>query len=545
MNAVTPPHRPLVNDTMSKEQALCSSLINDKRFANQLMSEDQHAKPEGEDSGWMDRFMASVFEKDYTAAGETLRVAICKGTNQNLAMQYAKVLEEFLRGRDTVENPVVLAHFGPIVVKQLENGTGRGIVTNRYYTTNEELWHERPLIKIQSPASRKCVQVCFACLKPLGTLKSQLAYLGYSTPHSDDDIVVGGSYSGDPLYTGQVIPCSGAGCCEVFCSTDCRDWELANSSHNLLCAAKLRPSQFEALCSIAKLAEDAGHENLLMLAHGVAQMTLCREHGESLEEIQHRFVRQFVSQSWESLASDIDDKDGDDTPAKRRELLTKEVELLHVLFEGNDLAEPFLEVELLDSLLSTFELTSMSISIAHPLNSFGPQLCTLLGGETLAKILKTQRMVDEDSESEGSTDDGASQNEVSGRGSTENEEQSAQSNSPAEEALECARKGKLFAHVTGAGLFERVAFTNHCCLPNCSIEFATAGQEKAHGPGLCLYTLANRPLIPGDELLMTYVPTVVAQPYRVRQRRMKRFGFTCRCRTCVTDEILIADGDLV
>merc|ERR1712014_413150 len=52
------------------------------------------------------------------------------------------------------------------------------------------------------------------------------------------------------------------------------------------------------------------------------------------------------------------------------------------------------------------------------------------------------------------------------------------------EAVEAARRGDLFGAVVGTALCEALAFTNHCCLPNCAIDFATAGQAEARGPGL-------------------------------------------------------------
>merc|ERR1711871_1190880 len=113
-------------------------------------------------------------------------------------------------------------------------------------------------------------------------------------------------------------------------------------------------------------------------------------------------------------------------------------------------------------------------------------------------------------------------------------------------ALEAVKDGSLFAHVVGTSLCEALSFTNHCCLPNARIDFATsANKENTSGPGLWVFSAARRPLIPGDEVLMCYVPSVVGKPVEVRQKRMKRFGFECRCRCCKTDLMLKEEGDVV
>eukprot|EP00434_Breviolum_minutum_P013228 symbB.v1.2.011653.t6/scaffold789.1/size230748/14 len=66
------------------------------------------------------------------------------------------------------------------------------------------------------------------------------------------------------------------GCDEVFCSEACRSWALSESSHALLCAARMEPQGFAALQSLEQLADEADQEHLLLLAHAVAQMILAR-----------------------------------------------------------------------------------------------------------------------------------------------------------------------------------------------------------------------------------------------------------------------------
>eukprot|EP00929_Paragymnodinium_shiwhaense_P026867 TRINITY_DN15881_c0_g1_i3.p1 TRINITY_DN15881_c0_g1~~TRINITY_DN15881_c0_g1_i3.p1 ORF type:complete len:167 (+),score=34.52 TRINITY_DN15881_c0_g1_i3:246-746(+) len=115
------------------------------------------------------------------------------------------------------------------------------------------------------------------------------------------------------------------------------------------------------------------------------------------------------------------------------------------------------------------------------------------------------------------------------------------------EAVESAKRGDLWSNVVGTALVETLAFTNHSCMPNARVDFAAAGRGGASGksePGLWVFALARRPLMPGDEVLMSYVPSVSGKPLAVRQQRMKKFGFPCRCRSCITDEMLEAEGEI-
>eukprot|EP00747_Dinoflagellata_sp_TGD_P064769 gnl/TRDRNA2_/TRDRNA2_154042_c0_seq3.p1 gnl/TRDRNA2_/TRDRNA2_154042_c0~~gnl/TRDRNA2_/TRDRNA2_154042_c0_seq3.p1 ORF type:complete len:289 (-),score=67.10 gnl/TRDRNA2_/TRDRNA2_154042_c0_seq3:48-914(-) len=275
----------------------------------------------------------------------------------------------------------------------------------------------------------------------------------------------------------------------------------------------------------------------------VAMMLLQRRRGQPLEEVLRRYAHQFARQPWDSLAKE-DDKDGD-TPAARRELLAEASTLLQAIFEGEPQAQPLLDVDLLSNLLGTFELVNMCISIPHPFNQAGTReyVAELLDDEVLVQVHTKQHDLDSDEESEGDGDDGggAAALEEDG-GKSEGLPASKAADISPKDAREAAENGGLFSNVIGTALVEAISFTNHSCLPNCQIDFATARCRSSKGPGLWAYSLARRPLIPGDEVLMSYVPSVVGKPYDVRQRKMREFGFECRCRTCVTDAMLIADG---
>lgn len=466
---------------------------------------------EGPDPNWVDHFSSFILSQDYDTAREVLRGAVSKGVSSSLAEQYAKVLEDFLQKRDEVEHPIILARHDQCIVRQTAN-QGRGLFAPSYQTWGAELWKQRPLACIQSGVSRRCVQVCRACLLPVGTLASQLRYLGLDAPPGSEEIRLtnGDQLSQEHLpkegfVAGQVLPCTGDACAEVFCSEACRAWALSESSHALLCAGRLAPSSFEALQSLEQLADDVDQEHLLLLAHTVAQMILARKDGFETSQVKHRFAYQFASAPWSSLADTAEDAQA------RDQWFAQACEFLGQIFPAES---EFLEPNLLSGLLGTFELVNMCVSIPHPLN-LQPEVADILSVELAESLAKLQEALQEsDSEAE-DEDEGAGEAEA------------AATQAP----LDLAASGQLFENVIGTALCEALAFTNHSCLPNCRVEFASGSQFEANGPGLWLYCVSRRPLVPGDEVLMAYVPSVVGKPLEERQKKMKKFGFACNCRT--------------
>mmetsp|Transcript_35151 Transcript_35151/g.65102 ORF Transcript_35151/g.65102 Transcript_35151/m.65102 type:complete len:200 (-) Transcript_35151:72-671(-) len=193
-------------------------------------------------------------------------------------------------------------------------------------------------------------------------------------------------------------------------------------------------------------------------------------------------------------------------------------------------------MDVLSSMMGTYELVNMCISIYHPLNVYKERLLDLLPSESLASINAAQRCVDDDEEEDEEDEAGAAD-------AAEEEDQSAAAAEVQAEATEAARQGALFANVVGTSLIEALSFMNHSCLPNARIDFSTSTSPDVTGPGLWVYSVSRRPIIPGDEVMMSYVPSVVGKPLEVRQKKMKKFGFECRCRCCVTDFMLEAEEE--
>lgn len=483
------------------------------------------------DPGWMDKFMHHILAQEYDDAREVLRSALARGATQRMAEQYGKVLEGFLRRRDELENPVVLGTYGRCIVRASEEGTGHGLAVPGFVPGGAVVFRERALTYVQSPCSKRRVQVCTACLQPVGSLASQLSYLGLPVPDGSASVAVG-PQPGNGLH---LVPCDQPGCDAVFCSEACRNWALHNSSHAVLCAGRLSAARLEAFRGLERLVDEQDQEHLLLLAHALAQMLLFRRAGNSESDTASRFAGQFVTRQWDLLAENGNGGDAEDTPEYRRTCLAEASGFLQGLFAGEEEMEPFLELNFLSGLMGTFELVNLCIQIPHPVSAQGQLLCDMLDASTLTRLHELQRGAG-DSDGDSSGDEGSE----AGSDATEGEE-----SSPFSAAVEAARHGTLFASVVGTALAEAVAFTNHSCLPNIQIDFGTAAASEPPEPGLWVHATTQRPLIPGDEVLMAYVPSIVGKPLAVRQRRMRRFGFQCRCRSCITDEMLAAEGDQV
>jgi len=343
---------------------------------------------------------------------------------------------------------------------------------------------------------------------------------------------------------GPPLPCS-MGCGEVFCGQACRQWASQSSSHAVLCKGRLSQEAGAAMEALDRLAQESEQEHILLLAHHIAAALVRRMFGDDWLEVKRKFLDQFFSSPWHKLA-DAGDADGD-TPSYRQDLLEQVAALLLQVFFGQELAAPFLDFDTLARMMGTYELVNMCISIPHPLNTQCVQIAELIQGAALGKLHELQKGIDDESDEEDEDEEvELDEKKDADQPDVEPPQKDAFSEEHIAAASEAVKDCCLFAHVVGTSLCEALSFMNHSCLPNARIDFDTsATPNNTSGPGLWVYSAARRPLIPGDEVQMCYVPSVVGMPVEVRQKRMKRFGFECRCRCCTTDLMLKADGDCV
>ncbi len=79
---------------------------------------------------------------------------------------------------------------------------------------------------------------------------------------------------------------------------------------------------------------------------------------------------------------------------------------------------------------------------------------------------------------------------------------------------------------TGSGLWLLPSFYNHSCAANAQRKFL----------GDCMIVRATREVAAGEEVFLSYAPTEL--PYDERQKRLKFWGFKCRCPRCRAEKQL-------
>lgn len=464
------------------------------------------------DSNWMDDFHRVIMERDYERAKEILRAVRAEGGDSGenqMVNAYAETLQDFLEKLAELDAPPI-EKVGSVEFRFLNDLTGRGLRAPLYLEPGSTVWQEQPLVYVQSPWSKRKVKCCLLCWQPLGTLETQLLHMDLMSPAGAESVQC---VTGDGAA--EVVNC--AGCDSCFCSQACHDIALSDSPHKLLCKGKLSSEQQEALSSLEELARSglpgvgllAGNENLLLLVHTLASMLVTVQQGWTEDVVKHRYFNRFVTRAWDELASSVDDPD--DNPAIRRQVLSKATEYLRTLFLSMKGAGDLLQADVLSGLMGTFELTAMSVCLDHTLNSKKEEVLKILGDEGCTSLRAFQKR-------------NVSQEEEGDKKDNEEEEQEQE---------------VLFDDVEGISLLAPVAFTNHNCLPNCAIHFSSKKFGSDSGPanpGIWALGMATRPILPDDEVTMSYYPSVVGQPYCVRQQKMKDFGFQCRCSCCMADE---------
>jgi tetratricopeptide (TPR) repeat protein len=92
-----------------------------------------------------------------------------------------------------------------------------------------------------------------------------------------------------------------------------------------------------------------------------------------------------------------------------------------------------------------------------------------------------------------------------------------------------SKSGKILADFKNQGLWIYPSFLNHSCVPNVSNFFL--------GPVMVIR--ANQDIKAGSELFISYVDTFL--PVMVRQDDLKKYGFQCKCKKCVTETEKLSD----
>lgn len=86
----------------------------------------------------------------------------------------------------------------------------------------------------------------------------------------------------------------------------------------------------------------------------------------------------------------------------------------------------------------------------------------------------------------------------------------------------------LFPPLDGTAFYALICRINHSCDPNVRVTYVNSPQF-----GLQAHLIALRPIQPGEELLQSYIDQF--QPFAVRQKALKDYGFQCECTKCLAE----------
>lgn len=149
---------------------------------------------------------------------------------------------------------------------------------------------------------------------------------------------------------------------------------------------------------------------------------------------------------------------------------------------------------------------------------------------------------DEDDEEGGSDDEEEEGEEGSGNDEQEEGEEEAMETTlvplgsgPVDENLASLREmiethgmNTLFPPLDGTAFYALICRINHSCEPNVRVTYVNSPEF-----GLQAHLLALRPILPGEELLQSYIDQF--QPYAARHKALKDYGFQCECTKCITE----------
>lgn len=113
--------------------------------------------------------------------------------------------------------------------------------------------------------------------------------------------------------------------------------------------------------------------------------------------------------------------------------------------------------------------------------------------------------------------------------------ETSQASGPVDENLTALRElideqgmDTLFPPLDGTAFYALICRINHSCDPNVRVVYVNSPEF-----GLQATLIALRPILPGEELLQSYIDQF--QPFSVRQNALKDYGFQCECTKCVAE----------
>lgn len=433
-----------------------------------------------------------------------------------------------------------------------------GLFVAEKYITDTKLFAEVPLLCLQTIPNRQTVLACGNCHQFVGSVGLQLAFLTKKVSRSDchkrfNDINHFRKLS-------DVIPCS-SHCGEIYCTESCR-YDHFSSGHKILCTGRVSDEEAEShpLILFKKHAVET-NEIFLLVADVFARICLTVEENSSsrgqqlaVTEALHPY-ESYVRNLWWDVAIAPEGDSQEELGAVLQSLVQESwVFLNEVLQLSKRGLQDILSVEYMARTIGMFEQNNVGVRLSSPIEALIENLQS--DSKDIQSLLAlTEEIVaciDEDGCWEEDCQEGEKVEDVEEEQVTESEtggEEETKGDSDVPQTdLEVLREivlqeglATLFPPLDGTAFYTKICKMNHSCDPNVIIKYTSTSAadhtDTSSGVmisrGITAEVIALRPITEGEELLQSYIDQSLG--YEERQAALKDYGFTCRCRKCLSE----------
>ncbi|KAJ1402759.1 hypothetical protein B484DRAFT_230639 [Ochromonadaceae sp. CCMP2298] len=415
---------------------------------------------------------------------------------------------------------------------------------------------EAPLHFLQTLPNRRSVIVCTSCLRPLGSLSTQLGVLQGTVSREN---IIEECANFPPLADeddfAELMPCI-TGCGEMYCSEKCREHHWSYKGHKLLCTGLIPEKGAEAHPLMQfKLHAMTTNEIFLMVADVFASlcvhMDALVESGLSASQafdVASRPLSGYCRELWWDAAI---------TPANQKQSIFKKTLKLLVRDSYALLSqvvglekrgyESFLTEEYMARTVGMFEQNNVGVQMKIPISTFVEQLVQQArekpSQDALTYINEATIQILDNVEDDGMCCEvGDEEEEEEEEGEDDEidipmEEDEGNTNGKAvddddlvslREMIDDNGLETLYPPLDGTAFYSLICRINHSCDPNVRVVY-----DSLSSGGLQARLVALRPALPGDEYVQSYIDQF--QPYAARQKALKDYGFECSCSKCLDE----------
>eukprot|EP01031_Cornospumella_fuschlensis_P038636 gene38636-46969_t len=423
------------------------------------------------------------------------------------------------------------------------------------------VFREKPHLFLQTLPNRRSVLVCSNCAQFLGSVGLQMKLLQNQVSRQD---LFGGHLAAffnpyKPL-TEHLIPCQG-GCGEAYCNLSCRDYHWNKKGHKYLCTGQINPAEADSHPLFAfKMHAVQTNEIFLMVADVFAEF--CASY-EQLHIVQgnprsvvigflQNFYQGYVRQLWWEAAQPPKGQ----TKAKFTKTLKRLVSDSYSMLVSSLPVEEYnlqsvLSEEFMSRCIGMFEQNNVGVRLRNPVAAFVDSIESFEQADMFAReLLSDVQLIAANLENEVCMDDACSEggddDEYEDIEDGEEEENVVSTEDGVVNAADVIDEStgnpdldivhdtisqygedSFLPPLDGTAFYFMICKINHSCIPNVIVKYVPS--ENAEG--LVAQLVALRDILPGEELVQSYVDASL--PTSARAKLLSEYGFACSCAKCV------------